>query len=593
MLLKNRITAVNNGQLHVTPRGERTGITATANRVEANLTGVSGPNVSTMVGWNSEYQYMLTGLMQNGDPRYNDAKSMALFNRDIYLYDNTAGSAVDIQSVFPFSDFELRGLPEHEAQLFEDATSQLNLRRMMPKISWAYLTDGFFCGSLVFDPVSKQFLDTWIHDALQCTLIHSPLYNMDPEIQVNTSSAARILDSDNPYVKRYMRQMPESFVQLVKAGTMSLDPVATLFIPRESMTDRPYVSYLQRILPMYLIEKAMFRGTLTEAHRRQRAMTHITAGDDTWTPTSDDLMELVQQFQVAEMDPLGGWVSTRNSVQSTDLRPAGDFWKWTDMTDVMVAYKLRALGISEAFLSGDASYAAADSAYSAFLETQSSYRGFLTDKVFYQKIFPLVAATNGLVKDPKILKGKDPLDYLFSSCLKNNLKTPTVYWHKALESEPEQSMAEMLTMLDEHGVPVPLKMWITAAGQDPDVLIKELKEDAVLRKRLESITGKDTSHDQEEDPEDFDMEASVSELLTPKIPLLARNFGDAADVYETTPTGKRKWVYNQTAAKKKQNDKIIKAAMASKDPEHREYVRRKNIRQFGSSVIPGLLNKRK
>ncbi len=598
MLIKKRILGVKGGSLQMATTGHQPkGITARASRVEAgmgSMAGINNPNVSTTMGWNSEYTYYMTGLLDAGNPAFADTRTLALFNRDIYLYDNTAGSAVDIQSSFPFSDFELRGLPKEELQPFVDAVEQLNIRRMMPKISWAYLTDGFFCGSLVFDPVRRQFLDTWVHDALHCSLTHSPMYNMDPEIQVNTESAAKILASDNPFIKRYMRMMPESFLQLIRSGRMALDPVATLFIPRESMTDRPYVSYLQRILPMYLIEKAMFRGTLTEAHRRQRAMTHITAGDDLWTPTSEELMELVQQFQTAEFDPLGGWVGTRNSVQSTDLRPAGDFWKWTDMTDVMVAYKLRALGISEAFLSGDASFAAADNAYSAFLETQSSYRGFLTDKTFYQKIFPLIAATNGLFRDKEQVKNVDQMDYLFDARLKANLKIPTVYWHKKLDAEPTESLSEMLTLLDEKGVPVPLKMWMTAAGQDPDVLLRELEEDAELRRRLEEVTGKDTSHDQDYD-EDFDVDASTlvnAALGQRKIPLLAREFGEAGEVYETTPTGKRKYVYNQRAAKAKQNNQIMRAALKMQDPNERARVRKMNIERFGTHVIPGLLNRR-
>jgi hypothetical protein len=232
---------------------------------------------------------------------------------------------------------------------------------MMPFLSVAYLTDGFFCGSLIFDPRSKQFIDTLIHDALSVAAIPSPFYNIDPTINVRVGQAAQqFMHDTSEYARRYLDAMPRDFIEMLKSGAFTLDPVTTMFIPRRSTTDRAYTSYLHRILPMYMIEKTLFRGTLVEAQRRQRAMTHLTAGDDVWTPSPGELQSLVGAFQEAEMDPSGGWVATRGSVASNDLRPGGDFWKWTDMADVLVPYKLRALGISESFLSGEASYAAAE-----------------------------------------------------------------------------------------------------------------------------------------------------------------------------------------------------------------------------------------
>ena len=247
----------------------------------------------------------MTGILP-ADPLINDYSSLRPFYRDMYLLDATAGSAVDIQSSFPFSDFQVKGLNTAELRPFQEALERLNLRRMMPEVSTAYLVDGFFCGTMVFDPRSKQFMDTMIHDALQCTVLHQPFYNMDPEIQVRVSGALqRFLDSDSPYAQRYIKTLPKVFLNLLKSGQFTLDPIATLFVPRKTLTDRAYTSYLHRLLPFYLLEKTLFRGTLTEAHKRQRSLTHITAGDDLWTPSGEELFELVTMFQQAELDPLG------------------------------------------------------------------------------------------------------------------------------------------------------------------------------------------------------------------------------------------------------------------------------------------------
>ena len=94
-------------------------------------------------------------------------------------------------------------------------------------------------------------------------------------------------------------------------------------------------------------------------------------------------------FQATEADPLGAWIATRNNIQVSEFRTAGDIWKWYETSESLTPMKLRALGISDAFLSGDASYASSESAYSTFVETVDSYRTHLTNKIFYNKIFPL------------------------------------------------------------------------------------------------------------------------------------------------------------------------------------------------------------
>lgn len=569
--------------------------------------GGRGPSVQVGGYFASQYQYMMTGLIP-AEPSYTDSSNLALFYRDMYLFDNVAGMAVDIQSSFPFSRFELRGLDEDELRIYNDALEQLNISELLPTLSTAYMVDGFSANSLVFDPRAKVFQDILLQDALQCTVLPSPFFRTMPEIQVRTgASTEQFLNSDSRYVKQRLNELPAEFVRMLRSGAYTLNPANTLYIPRRSLTDRAYVSYLHRILPMYLIEKCMFRGTLVEASRRQRATSLITAGTDTWTPTGEELQAYVQQFMMAENDPLGGWIVAREGVQYQDIRPGGDFWKWTDMVDIMVPYKLRALGISESFLSGDATYASAESAYSTFLETMDAYRQHLTNVIFYGTLFPLVAVVNGLYKDPKnAVKGGDISGYLSNIANRRNLKMPEVIWHKSLEAKDESNKFDLLDKLSEQGVPVPLKMWCAAAEVDPDTLLKDLKEDTELRKRLAQYTGKDTSHDQDEH-EEYDVEASRMTLSSEEArkllerptglsinsgaarnrkAILSREFDPDDQVTEFTKTGKRKHVYNSTAKVKQQHENIQKIAMRiHRDPNYRQSLKKRNKEVLGSTTL--------
>lgn len=613
MFPRNRVTGVRGGRIQTEHRSQdqlaysaqRSPLTD-KHQVQATMGGssvsTSGSNsMSVNSYWNSQYVYWFTNLIP-ADPNYTDSAQLALFYRDIYLHDSTAGSVVDIQSSFPFSNYDLRGLDDAKLKVYYDNLSQLNLLEMMPHISTAYLVDGYFCGSLVYDEKSRRFLDTLVHDALQCQVIPTPFFNMMPEINVRTSPyTQQLLNSDSAFSREYLSMLPQAFIDLLRKGEFTLNPITTLFIARRSLTDRAYQSFLHRVLPMYLIEKTMYRGTLVEAARRQRATTHITGGDDIWTPSGEELQALVSQFQQAEFDPLGGWVATRNAVNVNDIRPGGDFWKWTDVSDTMVAYKLRALCTSESFLSGEASYAAAESAYSTFLESQDTYRRHLTHSTFDSVLFPLIAVANGLYKDgtkedEKMRSRNQVSKYLLHSTNRDRLAMPELVWHKSLESKDSENTFELLEQASEKGVPIPLKSWMAAAGLSVESLMKDMKSDKELRARLEQFTGKDTSHEGEEQVEASTRIKAAKRLTTAPLgaaPLkksLWSRFEDFSEpeMYILSRTGKKKHVFNNPRGKTRDHNAMVAeiSAKAHTDPEYRLKLKKTNKQKLGYTTTP-------
>lgn len=624
MFTKNIITGVTKGTVNTVQQQSSTysrPVSATRKyddgnkktQVSANLGGMGNMggshSTSANVSYSTQYQYMMTGLLP-AEPSMIDTTSLAYFYRDIYAFDSVAGSAIDIQSTFPFSGWELQGLEDKELDIFNNALEQLNLQDMLPLISTSYLRDGLFCGSLVFDPKVKNFSSTLIHDSMQCAITPSPIYNLQPTIRVRTGAdTQQMLNDDSPFTRSYVNSMPAAFVEMLNSGAFTLNPATTLYVPRKTTTDKAYLSYLHRILPMYLIEKTLFRGTLVEVQRRQRSMTHLVAGDDTWTPTGEELEALVGAFQAAEYDPLGGWVSTRNSVSATDLKNPSDFLKWTDMSDLFVPYKLRALGISEAFLSADASFGTAESAYSTFLESMNSYRLHLTHKIFTTTIFPLIAVANGLYKNPNNkVRGGNISEYLQSASNRANLKIPILKWHKSLEAKGEENQFDMLEKASEKGVPIPLKSWMAAAGIDSEGLEKDLSADKELRRKLERFTGKDTSHEGEdlhegdagyESPDDSSTDPSlqyasslnpttqnINHLIKGKRSILSRDFGESALVEYSKSGNKKRYVHNERLKQRDINGNIAKiAARAEKDPAYRQALAEANQRMFGKTTL--------
>lgn len=592
MFVKNKVVGVAGGKVRLAS-GDTQSMAIHAGKKEVTAFagggyGMGGTPTSVNVIGGATYQYMMTGILPD-----QDEEQLKRFYRDIYYYDNVAGSAVDIMSTFPFSDWDLMGVDEKRLQVYKDNLERLNIRSMLPEISLAYLTDGYFAGTLVFDQKSGMFVDTLVHDALQTTVKHSPFYNIDPIIRVVTSRATQeFMNDGSGYAKKYLSNLPKEFVNLLKSGSFTLDPLSTVYIPRRTTADKPYVSYLKRILPVYLLEKTLFRGTLVEASRRQRAISHLSIGDDTWVPTPQELMAHINQFQTAELDPLGAWVATRNSVQVQDVRQGGDFWKWTDTADVLVPHKLRALGISEAFLSGDASFATAEAAVSVFIENADSYREFLTNRMFYQKLFPLIAVVNGFFKDKsEKLRQQDRADVLYNTNHRNNLDIPTLQWQKSLQARNEENQFDMLEKLSEKGFPISLKMWASAAGIDVDAALKDLKDDSDLRKRISEITGEPMDQStQGEDEYSYEESGlipsrSTANGMSNRIPLLSRTFTeDQSEVKAETKTGKPKYIHNQHLAQREQNANIARiVARMNTDEEYRAQVKAQARKKLGNT----------
>lgn len=354
-MFKTRIT-VDNGNLQrrsqPSASARTSAVYASKGAAEKKVTANASLSIGSFGG--VQTSTMFRGIIPDNA---SDDAALGTMLRDIWHYDNVGGSAVDLQCGLAFSDWTLIGIDPKLASIYSDSLAQLNMRVMLPQISRNYLVDGAFIGTLLWDQSSKTFQDILIHDRFNATISPQPFFSVDPIVTVNSATnLQQFFNTYSPYADSMLKGYPKAMLENFMQGSNVLDPVTTLMALRKGTQDSTCVSYLRRLLPMYMLEKTLFRGTLTEASKRQRATTQIAIGDDNWEPTTNEMQEYVEKFQMSEMDPLGAWVATRQGVTLTDVRPAGEIWKWTEAADSLVPYKLRALGLSEAFLSSDGTY---------------------------------------------------------------------------------------------------------------------------------------------------------------------------------------------------------------------------------------------
>lgn len=493
---------------------------------------------------------MLEGIIDTNDPY----RLQAIY-RDIYLNDHIAGAVVDIRATAIFSDFNLTGQDDKLLQVYMDNMKRMNVHALHPEMYVDRDVSGSFVASMVYDRNINGFTDVIPLNIADIQVQPTPLFSEDPILRFTVPKHLKDFANDaSTEAKRIQQKIPRVMMDAFRnAKQVDLDPLCTLYLPRTTMTGLQVgVSAYRRILHIYLLERMLYRGTLTEFSRRQRSTLHVTAGDDDWIPTENELLDLVGLFQSTEQDPISAVVATRSAVQTAEIRSGGDFFKWTDISDQLESMKLKGLGMNESILTGDATFNNLETAMSSLIEDMRSTRERLTDGMYYSKLFPLIAQLNDFVEPDRKATASRKSSYMtdLQAHLNNdsNYKMPQIMWHKTLRPDANRDYLDILTTLEEKGVPVSLRVWAAAGAIDLDKAIEDAEADTLMRKKIKEITGKT--------PGEEDEYASASMASAN---WLNRDFGETAEVHDRTATGKKKYVYNQRARNRKINENIARA----------------------------------
>ncbi|QJT71286.1 hypothetical protein GR11A_00249 [Vibrio phage vB_VcorM_GR11A] len=518
-----------------------------------------------------------------------DPDTMRSVYMDLYMHDAVSGGAVDLLSMLPWSDYSLSGADDKTLDIYNESLERLNVVELMPELSLDYFVLGAFCGTSIYSSDVKGFTDLIPHSIASCTIEETPLYSVDPKITLNVPDEMKnFAKSKDPYMQRLQQRMGPHILNAMQSNEVTLDPLTTLYVPRTSFsTVQTGLSIYQRVVPIYLLERLLYRGTLTEATRRQRSTLHVTAGDDIWEPDADELQQIVALFQQAELDPVSSIVATQQNIATNEIRAAGDFWKWTDIQQETNDMKMRALGINEAFLTGDATYNTMDVAMSVFVEQLRSFREMVTRKLFTSKIFPILAVVHDFKRTEKDQKKAEARfretaqsltqDFNFQINDSHSLMIPEVNWHKHLRPEADREYLDVLDSMAEKGIPVSLRMWAAAGGINLDGAIDGMEEDKAIREKIAEKGGvpglEGDDFGEGDDGDDFSLAStSKSNLIATggvkRKSLMNRDYGESGEVVGRTKTGKKKYIYNQTAAKRKENDAIMKSLERNSDPNH-------------------------
>lgn len=518
-----------------------------------------------------------------------DHRTLCGMFRDLYLHDPVPGAAVDLMSNLPFSTFKLN-VPAQKAdkilEAFQNTLEALKIQSLLPPAHREHMVFGFHTSMLVYKAQTKTFTDTLPIPPQDIEVQSNMLFGHDPILRVTRSEMlSEFLADPSPVAKSIIQRLSPRMISMLRSGDFELDPISTLYYPRRAWAFQGKgESYYRRILPIYMLEKVLFRGTLTLANRRQSSILHVTGGSDDWEITAEELSEIVRGFQEADKDPIGSVVGTRNEVQVNEVRQGGDFWKYSDITQELDGKKLLALGINESFLSGDMNYNSMEHALSVFMESLRASREEATNQLFYHKLFPLISITNGFTKaeygdsDSTVLAASAGRR-MESTGMETEMMNadayviPRVEWDKKLMPEGDEEQLDILEKLEEKGIPLSLRAWAAAGGLDIDLLMKQREasiDDEIALARIDKVRGEKfksaglqpTGRIKSDDGDDDSFLSSVARHSSlPSVNLLDRKFRDSDfELFARSPTGKKQFKANQDRAQKNAN-RIVAATL--------------------------------
>lgn len=522
-----------------------------------------------------------------------DADDRQLFNvyRDIYNFDPICGAYVDLFSTLPFSDVSFSGAKDSILDPYYEMNERLGLTSAMPNITTDIQVTGAFVGSMLYNKDKKKFIDMMTHRYDNLDVTSLPFLSQDPMFELRIPREVKqAFGKEGKRMDALRKELGPSFVdKIMNEATMELDPIGTIYIPRKTFTFGEGVSVFRRVLPIWLIEKNLYRGTLIESGRRQRGILHAQLGDgDQWEPSTEEMDFITDLLLSADSDPIGSIITTRLGVNISEFRQGGDFWKITDIWDQTSQFKMRAMGISEAFLSGEANYDSGAAGLTIFVESMRAFRDHLTRKVYYEKAFPIISLMNGLAvqKNGKIIKKSGMMDGDTQEIMHrladgSKLFIPNVHWSKQLKPDVDQAMMENLRTMTELGVPVPLRAIAAAGGFNFDQLLMDQDEDIAMRRKLGAFHKRQQEVDREfalpeagMDSESGAFQSTSSTSRNRPIAgfgassvigsgrrkhLLDRDYGERSEIFELSKTGKKKHVFRQAVAQQRANDHIMKS----------------------------------
>jgi len=410
--------------------------------------------------------------------------------RNIMLFDPIAGPAVDYYCDMTFGKYvHLSGLEDSSIiKFYNDAIKASGIESLFPLLLKSFLVFGNYTLHQNWNRKYGYWDGTVIHDPDYVEVKVAPFPGEAPIINLQPNNEWKEwASSQDPRIMEQRKKYDPTMIQLMQSGSpFPLPSEHTLFVPRMAFpTDYYGTSFLTRILPIKIYEKAIMDASIS-ASRRFAGPTWIVQVPEDYE--AEEIQEIIDNLFAAEEDPIGSKVAVREGVTINQLGAGGsnNFWNISSEWEFIKSVKLAALGITEDFVSGGASYNSMDKSLQIFLERLRAIRYKFTYDVIINHMIKQLAKQHKFFKKPKT-----EVTHGYRIARKNvpdsELLIPKVEWDRPLEPTADVEYLELLERLEEKGIPIPKRKYAQVAGYDINETFDTAEAEILDRERLYSI----------------------------------------------------------------------------------------------------------
>jgi hypothetical protein len=492
------------------------GITQTERRLASGGNLSSYPNSNTGASFSSEAGHPSiprTPSRKWYDPEYTglslliprDRIQLNRWRRYFYMREPIVGGVIDLHSELPHSAARLLGVPDNSIlNHYETAVERVNLwatnidiTKEFNKIGEAYPylrwdeNEGNWSHIILQNP---DFID--IEPSLFAEEEDKYYLTADPRIK-------NILQNNNYNNRAVKEKLPNDFVRTIMYGDRFPLPFdeQDLFVPlirRSGPSDIRGTSLIDRLFKALIYEDKMIDAQSAIIDNFINPLRMFKIGNEKFAPNAEQLDAFQELVMNKQFDP-NFYLITHNAVTYESHSLAADVMSLGPEYERIDKIKMIGLGISQAFITGESTYASAHVSMQTIISRYRTLRHMLESQ-FINKFFRIIAERNEFYKPSlKELNGQ----YRDSARRKdpNELLVPRLDWEKKLTIREEESYLNFLSGLMGK-MPISQNTFFSALGLSFKDELLSSQEDETLQKRLgiaikKDLSGKDTNPDEE------------------------------------------------------------------------------------------------
>lgn len=415
-----------------------------------------------------------------------------------YKLDPVIGNVIDLFGDIISSDLGLsgEGVDGEVKDTYERMIDTTKIVALFPYFVREFLVMGEVIPHTIFNKAKGIWTGLIFHNPDQIKVVDSPFIEMEPIVEFVPDAGLRaLMRSKGDQIQKIIQNLPQEVVQSIISGkNIVLDTsLNTTFIARKI---HPYdvrgTSILTRLYRVLMYEDAIANASIATARRHAGPLKIAKLGDKelNWVPEKEYEDKIMQLLAAAEMDPhaflILPWFVQFEAFGTTDrMLTIRNEW------DVIERIKLTALGVSQGFLHGEATYSSMKGNMQTLFMKLRGLRTFFESVWWYPKFFKPVAEMNKFIKPTKAevshrlrtRRSKRELDE------DDRYIIPKIQWARALDPKIDAELLDALEQIQTRlKIDVARSTVYTAAGLDFEeqitTIIEEEKKESELRVQL-------------------------------------------------------------------------------------------------------------